>query len=164
MPSTDPTTTTIPAPPTVAETDSELIRRDEARLLLRLSEFRRMQSETGSEIPSDVSERKMAQTLIYETLGSLARADIVLRAALELLIDDVEVRRESNRLKLIELEMTIRRQHAEDRYVGIVDRGTTIAVAVVQNPKFWGWIGGVGGIGTILGAWARSHGWLGGTP
>lgn len=100
---------------------STTLRREQARLLRRIEEIRRVQELGPSEAPPGMSDRELSQRLLYDMLATLTRGEIVLQDACEALIEHTEEQRAHNQLQAEELDRK-RRELAKADAMELDDR------------------------------------------
>lgn len=117
-----------PDPPTDPGRDSP--RREEARLLIKLGQYRQLQATLGTQpTPPGLDGQALAQWLLYEQLSTLTECKILLSDACEVVIAHTEDMRHRNLVKERELRIReaeeLRLREREHRRWSLFSGGAT---------------------------------------
>lgn len=139
-----PPTSPIPDDETTGEiADPRGIGREQRRLLERINAMRI--AAMRGEAPDGKTDAEMARMLVYDTIETLTRAEIVLQHTIAAINELTEADQEANRLKLVELQI-------KDRELQLKERME--AREQERQDKLWGTLsarvdGVTGWVGTI---------------
>lgn len=155
------------------------IRADQRRLLARLASVRVAASRTPGEDIAGLTDAELARQLVYDTIETLTRAEIILQTSSDIVAQLLQAQLEGNRLKSKELQLKERevrlKEIADTREQARIDA----AFGAINNrvSSLFSWVGAIafdqrvlgaviGAVTLVIGAFATAYisGWTLGPP